>query len=62
MADNSTQVDKYLVKKTTSYDPDEGTSKTLKKSRNKLRSAAYAPRSSKTAKAYKKSLDEATGW
>jgi len=62
MGDNSTQVDKYLVKKTTSYDPDEGTKKPLKGGRKKLRSGAYKPRGSKAAKNYKKALDEATGW
>ena len=61
MADTSTQVDKYLVKKTTDYDPNEGTSRPLKK-KKKVLSGAYQPRKSKAAKDYKKALDEATGW
>ena len=59
MGDKSTQIDKYLVKKTTSYDPEEGTSKTLEKSKKAIKSGAYKPRSSKSAKSYKKALDEA---
>jgi hypothetical protein len=62
MGDKSTQIDKYLVKKTVSYDPDEGTAKPLKKEKTTIRSGAYKPRSSKAAKGYKKALDEATGW
>ena len=61
MADASTEYEKKLVKKTTSYDPNEGTSRPLKKKKKK-RGPAYAPRQSDAGKAYKKALDKATDW